>query len=69
MVHRHESVCASGPPVVRGPAVQIVSQRGGARRIVEHLDQAYNVAEPGQTRRDLSLWRLRQGTPRPDPPQ
>ena len=54
---------------VRGPAVQIVSQRGGARRIVEHLGQAYNVAEPGQTRRDLSLWRLRQGTPRPDPPQ
>ena len=49
--------------------MQIVSQRGGVRRIVEHLDQAYNVAEPGQTRRDLSLWRLRQGTPRPDPPQ
>ena len=48
---------------VRGPAVQIVSQRGGVRRIVEHLDQAHNVAEPGQTRRDLSLWRLRQGAP------
>ena len=63
MVHRHESGCTSGPPVVRGPAVQIVSQRGGVRRIVEHLDQAHNVAEPGQTRRDLSLWRLRQGAP------
>ena len=43
--------------------MQIVSQRGGVSRIVEHLDQAYNVAEPGQTRRDLSLWRLRQGAP------
>ena len=32
---------------VRGPAVQIVSQRGGVRRIVEHLGQTHNVAEQG----------------------
>lgn len=48
---------------VRGPAVQIVSQRGGVRRIVEHLGQTHNVAEPGQTRMDLGLRRLRQGAP------
>ena len=32
---------------VRGPAVQIVSQRGVVRRIVEHLGQTHNVAEQG----------------------